>query len=190
MNPIDNHDSYDQLFVTGAPRSPGVFRLTAAPDVNTGWEKKEGKGAEGGETINNGRKLAEFEGEFYLWRDANRDCFAEWESFKVVFAQTTKDGPLQKALDVYHPVLDEAGITSVVMRNVPVAVPDGKGGAVVKLKFLEYRPTKKRVGTGKPKGGDGTHIDLTGGGSKPVTNAALKAENAQLDVVIKKKANP
>jgi len=30
--------------------------------------------------------------------------------------------------------------------------PDGKGGATVKLKFLQYAPPKKKPGNGKPKG--------------------------------------
>lgn len=176
MNPYDNPDQYDALVITGAPgdgRTPGIFKWTTPPDPDQGWEKKEAKGSAGGETICNGEKLCECEGEIYLWKDEKYDGFALWDAYKVVFGQTTKDGPNQTALDIYHPVAEEAGVSSFVVRNKLVVVPDGKGGGIIKIKLLQYGPAKKKTGTGKPKG--------AGAGAKPTPfdpNYALKQKIA------------
>jgi uncharacterized membrane protein YgcG len=73
------------------------------------------------------------------------------------------------ALDIFHPQLDGLGISSVVVKQRSNPQPDGKGGATVKLKFLQYSPPKKKPGNGKPKGsksGGTSGGGADGGGGK------------------------
>ncbi len=187
MNPIDNPGAYDALRIAGK-RTPGQLKWTSPPKVDEGWEKKEAKGSKGGETICNGRKICEFAVELYLWRDTIRDEFAAWEAFKPVLAKTTKDGAAQQALDIYSPVLEEAGISAVVLKNVPCAIPDGKGGATVLLEFMEYRPAKKNSGSGKPKGA----AAAPGAKADPFAdlNATIANNNAEIQLLSSSGADP
>lgn len=150
MDPVSNPTAYDSFWLAGQ-KSPGVCRM-GEPQRDEGWSIAQAKGSDGAEITHDGAKLLVFSVEIYLWRDANRDCFAEWTDFRPVLLPPTKDGPGQLALDIYHPVLDGIGVTSVVVSKRTEPIPDGKGGATVKLEFTEYRPSKKRTGSGKPKG--------------------------------------
>lgn len=149
-NPVDQPNLYEALVLAGA-RSPGRLRLSFPLRVE-GWDTQKAKGSSGGETVHNGRELSEFDAELYLWRDRSRgvDHFAGWDTFKpVLLAPIAKNAP--KALDIYHPQLEGIGITSVVVRSWTEPQPDGRGGATVKIKFLEYAPPKPKA-AGKPGG--------------------------------------
>lgn len=151
VNPVDNPGLYDQIILAGKP-SPGRCKITGLPTRDEGWEKQETKGQDGGETVHNGRKLVEFEVELYLWKERAKkiDHFAGWEEWKKILeAPVKKNAP--KALDVYHPQLDGLGVTSVVANTWTEPVPDGKGGATVKIKFLQYSPSKPKA-SAKPGG--------------------------------------
>ena len=190
-NPYDTPELYDALLISCAPgngRTPGRLKWVTLPEPDEGWEVKKGKGAAGGEMVCNGRKPGtKFVCELYLWRDAYSDQFALWDAYKVVFQLTTKDGPSQQALDVYHPILEDAGISSAVLASPPIMVPDpdGKGGGTVKLSFLSYQPVKKRLGTGKPKGSAAAKPS-----AKPDPNALLKAAIEANNITIGSLSNP
>lgn len=149
INPIDHPDLYDSIILAGRV-SPGRARVSM-PMRTEGWEKQKAKGADGAETVNNGADLIEFDVELYLWRDERVDHFEAWENWSPVLLTPVKAGnPM--ALDIFHPQLDGLGISSVVVKQRSNPQPDGKGGATVKLKFLQYSPPKKKPGNGKPKG--------------------------------------
>lgn len=147
-NPIDTPELYDVITLAGRP-SPGRARLNIAKR-DYGWDEQKAKGNDGAETVKNGASLVKFTVELFLWRDAKRDCFAEWESWKAVL-DTPVDPKSPKALDIYHPELDELGVRSAVVKARGPAHPDGAGGCTVSIDFLEYAPAKKAPG-GKPGG--------------------------------------
>ncbi len=178
INPYDWPELYDKLFLAGTV-SPGVCKMSSPPQRDEGWDKQEQKGKAGGETIHNGKKLIEFEVEFELWKDDVVDCFEEWDEWKkILLTPIKKNAP--RALDVYHPQLDGLDIKSVVATSWTEPVPDGKGGAKVKIKFLEYSPPKPKA-AGKPKGSKaGGGSGGNGSGSEPPDpNAELKKEVAE-----------
>jgi hypothetical protein len=174
-NPVDHHELYD-VFVLAGQESPGVCKL-GMPTRDYGWEKSEPAGSDGGEVSNKGKKLMEFEVELYLWKDpaTNVDHFARWESWKqILLTPVAKSAP--KALDCYHPQLDGLGITSVVAKAWNEPQPDGKGGGIVKIKFLEYAPAKpKPKGSGKPK----SAVNLIGTVAGPMTQEQILDFQAQ-----------
>lgn len=138
-NPVDLPELWD-TFVLSGKRSPGICKFPSIPRVE-GWEKQVPKGTTGGITVHNNQPPIDFEVEIYLWKDENVDHFARWEEWKtILMTPIKKNNP--KALDIYHPQLDGIGVRSVVPSTRAEYVPDGKGGATVKWKFLEYRPPK------------------------------------------------
>lgn len=159
MNPLDSPELYDAIVLAGR-RSPGRARLTVAKR-SYGWDEQKAKGNDGAETVKNGSSLVKFSCELFLWNDGERDCFAEWEAWKGVL-DTTVDPKSPKALDVYHPELDELGVRSVVVQSRGALHPDGKGGATVTIDFLEYAPARKAPG-GKPGGSKSSTFGGLGG---------------------------
>lgn len=148
VNPIDHPELYESFLLAGE-RSPGVCKL-GGPMLDHGWAKQEPKGSSGGETIQNGTKLVEFTAELYLWRDSEVDHFARWVEWRPILRRPIAKGA-SKALDIYHPQLDELGVTSVVCAKEGSLEPDGRGGATVKLSFLQYAPPQPKA-AGKPSG--------------------------------------
>lgn len=148
MNPVDHPEQYDS-FLLADQRSPGICKLSG-PMLDHGWQKQKAKGSGGGETIHNGDDLVEFNVELYLWRDDKVDHFAAWDAWRPLLRRPVAKGA-SKALDIYHPQLAELDVTSVVCTKEGTKEPDRKGGAVVKLSFLQYAPSKSNA-AGKPAG--------------------------------------
>jgi len=170
-NPFANGSLYDAI-VLGGKRSPGIVTLSGH-DRNQKWDIKEADGHGGATTTWKGEQVAQFTASFYLVVDPVQglDEFAEWDLFAAVIRSMLPHSGKPKAMDVYHPDLARNDIKSVEQASIGGLTHDGKGGATVVVKFLEYRPAKKKGGTAS--------------GSKsaakaPDPNADLKAEVARL----------
>lgn len=143
-NPVDDEDLYDAIELAGV-RSPGVVTLSGHDRV-IGWDVKKGPGQAGATTTRTSEDPAEVTCSFYL---ATREDFEAWPDF-LDLAQSSISGATPKALDTYHPDLDENGIRSFVLKKIGGVVHDKKGGQTRTLVFLEYKPPKPKGGT--PKG--------------------------------------
>ena len=172
-NPIDHEELYDAI-ILGGVRSPGLVTLSGH-DRNEKWDVKEGNGQGGASTTYKGEQIAQFTASFYLVLDPTQgvDDFAAWEEFAQVIRSTVA-GKKPLALDIYHPDLLANDILSVCKASIGGMVHDGKGGATVAVKFIEYRPPKPKAGS--PKGSSGKAGAGTTGGGPPDPNAAAKAE--------------
>ena len=168
-NIIDNEDLYGHVQL-GSMVSPGRATLSGH-DREIDWDIKVGNGQSGSTTTLKAQKLAEPKVTLYLLKDIAQgiDDFAEWPDF-LALARSTISGKTPKALDIYHPDLEQNGINSVVLKSVSGMTYDGKGGATVTITFLEYRPPKK-IG-GSPLGAKKN--------PEADPNAAAKAELAAL----------
>ncbi len=140
-NPIDDSDLYDVLVVTGVA-SPGVVRLSGHDRV-IGWDVKKGAGQSGATTTRTSEDPIEFTATFSL---VDADDWAAWRDFSDLLRSSVKAKKPQ-ALDVYHPDLAENDIKSVVLKSMGGTVHDGKGGATIAVKLLEYRPPKPAGGS-------------------------------------------
>lgn len=89
----------------------------------------------------------EFTATFYLLKDEAQgiDDFAAWDPFQAVI-DSTVSGAEPKALDVYHPDLARNRIKSICKGTVGGMTHDGKGGATVVVKLIEYKPPQKSGG--------------------------------------------
>src|SRR5690606_10891447 len=127
------------------------------------------KGQTGAVTVNRGPANGGFTATFYL---ADETDVAGWDSFSALIASTV-EGPKPKALSVYHPDLARNKITDVVVESLGILNHDGKGGANVTVKFLDFRPPKPKPAKKAAAGAPAKRERLD-------PNAARKAELAAL----------
>lgn len=155
-NAFDNPELYESIRLAGVT-SPGVVTLTGH-DRDHGWDVKKGPGQSGASTERTSEDPIEFECSFFLVRDLTRgiDQIAQWPAFLAV-ARSSISGPEPKALDVYHPDLASNDIKSVVLRKVLGVTRPPTGGEIRKIRFLEYRPAKKKGGA--PSGSKAKKLD-------------------------------
>jgi hypothetical protein len=181
-NPIENESLYDAILLAGK-RSPGHLTLSGH-DRNQKWDVKDADGSGGASTTYKGEQIAQFTAAFYLVFDPvlGIDEFAEWATFAALIRSTLPSKGQPKALDIYHPDLAANDIKSVCQASIGGMTHDGRGGATVVVKFIEYRPPKKKGGS--PSG------SKTAATTKVDPNADLKARVADLLVEAKKPPVP
>jgi hypothetical protein len=169
-NPIDNETLYDSILLANV-RSPGFVTLSGH-DRNEKWDVKDADGSGGASTTYKGEQIAQFTASFYLVKDPvlDLDEFDEWNTFAAIIRSSLPNKGKPKALDIYHPDLAANDIKSVCHASIGGMVHDGKGGATVAVKFIEFRPAKKKGGS--PSGSKSS--------PKPDPNADLKAQVAAL----------
>ncbi len=182
-----NAEAYDKI-VLGTASSPGKVTLNGH-DREKNWNVAKSKGTVGASSTLNGDDLGEFEATFELGgdgyeeeirNDVLRDELEQWDDFQRLIESTT-NGPKPVALPIYHPDLARNRYTEVVNRGVGGVVHDGKGGAMVKVKFGEHRPPKpKPVAKAVSKPSQTYATTDEGRRSPPDPNAAAKAELAGL----------
>jgi hypothetical protein len=146
-NPIDNGALYDVIELAGK-RSPGIVTLSGH-DRNQKWDVKDADGSGGASTTYKGEQIAQFQASFYLVKDPVQelDEFAAWDSFAALIRSSLPNSGKPKALTIYHPDLSANDIKSVCQASIGGMAHDGKGGATVVVKFLEFRPAKKKGGS-------------------------------------------
>lgn len=124
--------------------SPGVVKLSGN-DLKIGWDIQNATGSAGATTKRTKEPIKEFDAEFYIVDEvgtAGATEFDEWDLFQALLESTVPANGKPYALDVYHPDLARNHITAVTLGSISGMQLDGKGGARVKVHFLEYRPPK------------------------------------------------
>lgn len=147
MNPIDNEDLYNSVIIDGR-RSPGTVSFDGH-ERRDRWEKKSAPGQDGAGMTRNGDDPTEFTATFYL---ATPQEWEEWTGYRKIIDDTV-EGSAVKAKDIYHPDLADNGIKSIVRASIAGAKNDGKGGRIVAVRLLEYRPPKKKPVAGATPSG-------------------------------------
>jgi len=175
-NPIDNESLYDAIVLAGK-RSPGQLTLSGH-DRNQKWDVKDADGSGGASTTYKGEQIAQFTATFYLVKDPvlGIDEFEEWAAFVALIRSSLPNKGKPHALDIYHPDLATNDIKSVCQASIGGMVHDGKGGATVVVKFIEFRPPKAKGGS--PAGSKTND-------KPPDPNADLKAQIESLLVEAK-----
>lgn len=146
-NPLDFPDLWDHFLLNGQV-SPGQA-LVAGAGRPRKWDEQNGTGNSGATLKFNGEGLAEFSVELTFWETVH---FDEWAEFKALLEPP--GGTRPKALDIYHPALEDAKIKTVVVADVSQLTQDGDDGKwKVKIDFKQYREPKPAAAV--PKGGQG-----------------------------------
>jgi hypothetical protein len=183
--PYEQADDLDYI-VLGYTPSPGRVVLSGH-DRWKNWDIQKAKGTVGATSKLNGDDVGSFTATFYLAHDDLGDNetndFDRWEEFQRLIESMTA-GPTPTALPIYHPDLARNKFAEVSSGGIGGLVHDGKGGATVVVKFVEYKPPKPKAAAGaKAKPG----ASAPGGAPKKADpNAAAKAELAALVAEAKK----
>jgi hypothetical protein len=182
--PLERGDDLD-FIVLGITPSPGKVVLSGH-DRWKNWDIQKAKGTTGATSKLNGDDVGTFTATFFLAEDdlsapADENDFDRWEEFQRLIESMTA-GPTPVALPIYHPDLARNKFTEVSSGGVGGMVYDGKGGASVVVKFVEYKPPKPKPAAGAKAKPGGT----AGAQTKPDPNAAAKAELAALVAEAKK----
>lgn len=165
--PATHPDIY--RFIAGGEVSPVPCTVTGAERKHK-WEVKSASGTSGEYVANKGQAVARPVVTFYL---ADLEDVEAWEKFQRLL-ETSVEGPKPKALFCFHPELLRNKIMDLVVEEIGAFVHDGKNGATVTVKFIEYKPPKPKPVV-KPDAGKKAS-------STPANdpNAARKAELAAL----------
>jgi len=186
--PYEQADDLDYL-VLGITPSPGLLTLSGH-DRFKAWDIQAAKGSTGASSQLNGDPVGQFTATFYLAHDrlANEDLndFGQWEDFQRLLESMTS-GPTPVAMPIYHPDLARNKFSEVSCGGIGGMVHDGRGGATVTVKFIEYKPPRPKAAKGakaKPGAGKGGPAQ-PGSPKKADPNAAAKAELAVLVSIAK-----
>lgn len=165
--PHTHPDLYKSIYIGGV-LSPGKVTLSGF-DRDHDWDVQKAKGSTGATTVNRGPANGGFVASFYL---ADLEDLSAWDDFQTMLAASV-EGAKPKALAAYHPDLVRNKILDVVVKSIGGFTHDGKGGATVVCKFIEYRPPKAKPAV---KAGAAAKAQP----KAPDPNAAAKAELSAL----------
>lgn len=141
----------DKAVFAGRP-TPGLCEVLGAGSARK-WEENGGYGMSGAILVYRGIALCHFDLNLTLWND---DHWAEWEQFREV-VQRPPLGRFARASQIYHPVLNEAGIHACVIENVTAPEQIENGVWQIVIKCIEWRVYK--LSQSKPDGAEATPVD-------------------------------
>lgn len=146
FNPLD--EPVDHILLAGQ-RSPGLAVVTNADSLRR-WDERRGYALSGARVVFRGIGLAR---PVVTLRLLSAEDWAAWHEWRPL-VQRPPVGERARAQDIWHPILEDLEIVSVVVENVlqPVQVADGEWNVV--LKFIEFRrpiPTLETVGASQSR---------------------------------------
>lgn len=156
LNPIDDPRAFDSVIIAGK-ESPGLAQVGEVSREYE-WDVKVGKGAFGSTTTFTGRVPAKFSVMFTLWTQQH---FSDWEDFvsrlkydptKIRYNPDTLFVSGVSAVDIFHPVLVNLDVNSVVVQKIGGLVHKGRGVYTASIDFLEYYPPPKISVVATPAG--------------------------------------
>lgn len=141
----------DYILLAGQ-RSPGLAEVTGADSVRELQERK-GYGLGGATVVYKGIKLINPKVVIRLTTQADWDA---WHEFAPLLKRAPT-GRRARAMDIWHPILEDQDVTSVLVESVsqPVRTKDD-GEWSITIAFKEYRPPQRMIST--PDGSDNTQL--------------------------------
>lgn len=150
FNPLS--DPVDYILLSGV-RSPGLAVLSGAGSPR-GWDERRGYGLTGSTLIFRGNRLSRFACTLRLFTDEH---WAEWEDFKDL-VQRPPVGERDRAMDIWHPILVDLEINSVVVENVAQPIREGESNIwKIDIKFIEFR--RPEFALSQPEGSESEDND-------------------------------
>lgn len=132
--------------------TPGLCEITGASSPRK-WDEQAGYAMTGAILVYRGIGLAHFSMRFKLF---TREHWEEWAAIRP-FLLRPPVGQRARALDVQHPVLDEVGISQMVVEDVTAPEQSEDGVWTIELKCIEWR--RYKISTAKPDGSEATPED-------------------------------
>jgi hypothetical protein len=132
----------DYAIIAGT-KTPGICEIVGA-DAPRKWDERQGYALSGAWLIFTGNGLAHFSIKLKLY---TKQHWLEWWAFRPVISKRPK--PIvqgdqffvrPKALDIWHPLLDPLGITSIVVESeLQPVLTDETGEWTIELKVIQFR---------------------------------------------------
>lgn len=141
----------DYVLIAGR-RSPGIADLSRAGSPRT-WDERKGYGLSGATSIFRGVRLSHFVLKLRLYTS---EQFAEWASFSVL-VQKPPVGERPRQLEIWHPILEDLGITACGVEDVSQPVQTADGEWTIEIALIEYR--KLTPALSRPDGAQARPID-------------------------------
>jgi hypothetical protein len=185
VNPLSSPSAYWKI-VTAGLSSPGAIpkKGISGFGIKNDWEVKKAKGKDGASITKNGKPQKIGSVRFQLWRDGTNpgdpDDFADWDAYRIALQALDEAGA---AIDIQHPLINDQGVTSVVINEIHMPEEVAPGMWEAAIDFGEWLPTPKPA-TGTPSGSaasDGTTANGQGdaGGAPPTSQSAEEKELAE-----------
>lgn len=116
--------------------SPGIADVMGAGSPRR-WDVRKGYALSGATTVFRGMDVARFKVRIRLYSEQD---WSDWHAWKDL-VQRPPTGTRPRALDIWHPALEECGIASAVVENVsqPEQIHD-TGEWAITIDFIEHRP--------------------------------------------------
>lgn len=148
-NPL--HEPADKVWLA-QNWSPGLCDIEGANSPRE-WEERPGYGWSGSFLWFKGIRLAHFTIRIRLYTD---DDWTDWYAFKPLIDRPPA-GHRPRAIDVWHPILVNQGIHSLVVEDVGPTTQGEPGEWIVEIKCIEYRAPKYALS--QPNGAKATPVD-------------------------------
>jgi len=144
-------DSADKIWL--AQRwSPGLCDIEGANSPRN-WEEFPGYGWSGALVRFRGIGLAHFSVKLRLYTDQD---WIDWAQFKPL-VDKPPIGKRPRGKDIWHPILVDQGIYSMVVEDLGQPVQTDHGEWTIEIKCIEYRMPKYSLST--PDGTEATPVD-------------------------------
>ncbi|HSC86378.1 MAG TPA: hypothetical protein VLC09_03880 [Polyangiaceae bacterium] len=144
-------DPIDYFKLSGR-KSPGLATVAGiAPPQK--WDERNGYGLSGATIVFTGLGLAKFSCEIEL---TTSEEWADWVAFRALLAPP-KIGRRPRALDIWHPYLEDEGIKSVQVESRTMPKPTDTGSKLITIDFIQYR--RPKLALVKPDGSQSTPND-------------------------------
>ena len=124
-------------------KSPGLAVVSNVSSFRR-WDERKGYALSGGRLRYRGIGIARPHVTIRLF---TAEDFAAWDTFRILVQREPVGQRANRAMDIWHPILEDAEISKVVVEDVvqPKQTADGEWTLVIK--FIEYRPPVPRFGT-------------------------------------------
>ncbi len=160
-NPFTDEALFDHLVLTNASGtyiSPGYVTLEGASRKAV-YDIKAGPSLAGASTNLSKIPPCEFSTRFLLTFDptTGENSIDTWDAFAKVLKTSIKSPA--GTFKVYHPQLAAIDVTCIALVELGQMVWDGKGGAAVTCKWLEYHAPRKLTATALSATPPGTNLE-------------------------------
>lgn len=136
----------DYILLAGE-RSPGLADVTGADSVRE-LQERRGYGLGGATVVYRGIKLISPKVTLRLFLPEHWEAWHEWKRL----VERAPTGTRARAMDIWHPILEDQGVTSVLVESVGQPVQTNDSEWSITIGFKEYRPPVRALST--PGGSD------------------------------------